>query len=95
LVKSGRCAKHIRVARDPGVKRLYNSARWQALREAQLGKDPWCADCLGLGKHVFATEVDHIQPHRGNPILFFDPDNLQSLCKPHHSGKTASEVLNV
>lgn len=30
--------------------------------------------------------VDHIKPHRGNELLFFDPTNLQSLCKPCHDG---------
>jgi 5-methylcytosine-specific restriction enzyme A len=24
--------------------------------------------------------VDHITPHRGDPLLFFDFDNTQSLC---------------
>ena len=31
-----------------------------------------------------ATVVDHIKPHRGDIDLAYDPDNLQSLCKPCH-----------
>lgn len=62
------------------------------MRAVQLGKDPWCAVCLEDGLHVMAAEVDHIKPHHGNSKLFFDENNLQSLCKPHHSSKTASEV---
>ena len=98
LVKSGRCVAHARardrVTHDPDSKKLYNSPQWQALRAAQLAKDPWCADCLKRGEHMPATEVDHIVPHRGDPQLFFDEKNLQSLCKPDHSSKTANEVLH-
>lgn len=94
LVQSGRCDEHVSkpVVRDPRVKRLYNSRQWQAIRAAQLASSPWCVDCLADGYHVAATEVDHIQPHNGNPDLFFDGTNLQSLCKTHHSSKTATEV---
>jgi len=94
LVKSGRCAAHSskRIVRDPAVKRLYNSPQWQSLRAAQLAKEPWCADCLKQGEHVFASEVDHVAPHNGDPSLFFDESNLGSLCKSHHSTKTANEV---
>jgi len=62
------------------------------MRAAQLAKEPWCADCLAEDVHVFASEVDHIRPHNGDPVLFFDETDLQSLCKPHHSAKTAQEV---
>lgn len=37
-----------------------------------------------MGDVVAATVVDHIKPHRGDRALAFDPDNLQSLCKPCH-----------
>jgi len=97
LVHSDRCVAHStkRIERDPAVKRLYNSKQWQAMRVAQLSKEPWCADCLTADRHVAATDVDHKQPHNGDPVLFFDETNLQSLCKSHHSSKTASEVWHV
>ncbi|WP_327198035.1 HNH endonuclease [Sporanaerobacter acetigenes] len=28
--------------------------------------------------------VDHIEPHKGNEDLFYDINNLQSLCKSCH-----------
>jgi len=31
-----------------------------------------------------ATVVDHRTPHDGDPTLFWDPANLQSLCQAHH-----------
>ncbi|WP_345799048.1 HNH endonuclease [Agrobacterium pusense] len=27
---------------------------------------------------------DHIEPHKGDEALFYDPSNLQSLCAPCH-----------
>ena len=94
LVGSGRCVAHSAkcVERDPDVKRLYSSPQWRAIRATQLAKEPWCAECLKRGEYVFAAEVDHIEPHKGDPELFFDENNLQSLCKPDHSRKTAKEV---
>jgi 5-methylcytosine-specific restriction endonuclease McrA len=32
---------------------------------------------------------DHIVPHQGNDRLRLDPDNVQTLCKPHHDGEKA------
>lgn len=33
---------------------------------------------------TFATVADHIEPHRGDASLFWNPANLQSLCKLCH-----------
>ncbi len=32
-----------------------------------------------------AEVVDHINPHMGDPTLFWDPTNLQGLCGSHDS----------
>lgn len=37
-----------------------------------------------MGRVVAADTVDHVIPHRGHRNLAFDPENLQSLCKPCH-----------
>lgn len=63
--------------------------RWRRLRAAHLSAHPLCVECERAGIVTVATEVDHIRPHRGNATLLYDPDNLQSMCKPHHSAKTA------
>jgi 5-methylcytosine-specific restriction protein A len=51
-------------------------------------------ECLKQSQWILAEEVDHIIPHRGDEQLMKDPLNLQSLCRSHHSAKTAAEVLH-
>lgn len=40
--------------------------------------------CLAVEHVEPATVVDHVIPHRGNPDLFWDENNCQSLCQYHH-----------
>jgi len=63
---------------------LYNRAAWKRLRLNQLAHSPLCVMCADSGKVTAATVVDHARPHKGDEELFFDPTNLQSLCKHHH-----------
>lgn len=67
-------------------KHLYNKKQWFRLRWRQLKKQPLCELHLKLKEIVAATIVDHKVPHRGDERLFFDEDNLQSLCKTCHDG---------
>ena len=41
--------------------------------------------CLSRDMVEPADTVDHIKPHRGDAELFWDRDNLQSLCHSCHS----------
>lgn len=70
---------------------LYKTARWQRLRGDQLRKIPWCERCDQHGRTAPATVVDHKIPHKGDEQLFFDPTNLQSMCKPHHDSTKKRE----
>ena len=65
-------------------RRLYKTARWARLREAQLAAEPLCRFCLAIEEVTEATVCDHIEPHKGDEALFYDPSNLQSLCAPCH-----------
>lgn len=65
---------------------LYDTARWKRLRLHQLSQEPLCRFCLLIEDVTEATTVDHVKPHRGDVDLFYDPTNLQSLCKPCHDG---------
>jgi 5-methylcytosine-specific restriction protein A len=62
--------------------------RWQKARDSYLREHPLCVLCLSEGRTTAASVVDHRIPHRGSYELFWDPDNWQSLCKPHHDVKT-------
>jgi 5-methylcytosine-specific restriction endonuclease McrA len=71
---------------SPLYKHLYNTKRWQRMRYYQLSLHPLCVYCARLAKVTAASIADHIKPHRGDEDLFFDPANLQSLCKLCHDG---------
>ncbi len=94
LVKRGYCDAHKRPEisyHDPASQRLYNSKRWLKLRRLQLAAQPFCEDCLRANTYTQATDVDHIRPHHGDPTIFFDRTNLQSLCHADHTRKTNQE----
>lgn len=69
-------------------------ADWDKLRDWYARQHPLCEHCLAMEpQRVKAMdEVDHIKPFHGvDDPLRLDPENLQSLCKPCHSIKTARE----
>lgn len=70
-------------------RKLYKDARWQPLRLMVLRRAGWKCEQTGVllkGRHHAPDSpvVDHIRPHRGDPDLFFDPSNLQAVCKQWH-----------
>ncbi|MDP2010637.1 MAG: hypothetical protein Q8K11_10700 [Phenylobacterium sp.] len=68
------------------TKKLYGTARWQALRAAHLAEEPLCRMCLRESQTTVATVCDHIEPHRGDVVVFW-LGPFQSLCQFHHSGE--------
>lgn len=68
-----------------------STTRWRKLRSWKLDVNPKCEwpDC---GRP--ADQVDHKIPLAERPDLRYDWDNLQSLCAPHHTEKTAAEALH-
>ena len=70
---------------DGPRERFYSTSRWRQARAYHLRQNPLCAACGGLG-----TVVDHIVPRRdGGADLA--ASNLQTLCQPCHSSKSATE----
>ena len=63
----------------------YNS-KWSRARKRFLAEHPLCLMCEAEGRIEAATVVDHIVPHKGDPLLFWNERNWQSLCKQHHDG---------
>jgi 5-methylcytosine-specific restriction protein A len=73
---------------------LYNNTRWKQLRRVQLKNYPLCMLCQREGRVALASVVDHITPHKGNKLLFWDFKNVQSLCYTcHNSTKQSAELL--
>ena len=95
------CEKHLFMEREEQERRahrldtinptkwpeLYRSPDWKSIKEQQLRACPLCEKC---GQP--ATEVHHITPHRGDPGLFFNPNNLMSLCHDCHTRETQKEI---
>jgi 5-methylcytosine-specific restriction protein A len=75
----------------PSAARRGYGPRWRKAREGYLARHPLCASCQADRRLVPATVDDHIVPHRGDPVLFWDERNWQGLCKPCHDAKTARE----
>jgi 5-methylcytosine-specific restriction protein A len=94
LVKGGtthcdehRKARHRNVdaRRGTPAERGY-TREWATQRRLYLMAHPICRSCGAA-----ASEVDHIEPHRGDQRLFWDSANWQPLCRTCHSRKTALE----
>jgi 5-methylcytosine-specific restriction protein A len=72
-------------------RKWYNKERWNRLREWKLTLNPLCEICEQHGIHTPAVDVHHIKSPFGESDneadryeLFFDLDNLQSICKECH-----------
>lgn len=68
-------------------RRWYKTARWQALRWSVLVRDLFtCQMCGRVEADTSQLVGDHKTAHRGNPVLFWDSENVQCLCKACHDG---------
>ncbi|MBY9077266.1 HNH endonuclease [Paenibacillus sp. HN-1] len=65
--------------------------KWQVARARFLRLHPICTECERKGKVTASNVVDHIVPHKGDPVLFWDENNWQALCTPCHSRKTVQQ----
>jgi 5-methylcytosine-specific restriction protein A len=67
---------------------------WQKARAAYLAQHPLCVFCAREGLVKAATVVDHILAPHGDHEKFWDPNNWQSLCKPHHDSTKQRQEKN-
>ncbi len=67
---------------------LYHTQQWQTLRQHVLAEQGACLMCGGTDR----LQVHHIEPPRGDPVLFFDRGNLCVLCKNCHDRVTNREI---
>lgn len=82
-----------RVGAGQKYKHLYLDKRWHGLngiRRQALARDLYiCCRCGCLlvtnDRHdPRAAVVNHKIPHKGDPALFFDLENTESVCKQDH-----------
>ncbi len=66
--------------------RLYNRQRWRRRSKQFLAANPLCRFCEAVSRVTMAVLVDHKVPHKGDPELFWDETNWQSMCKLCHDG---------
>ncbi len=93
LTEENYCEEHGKLyvnERGSASSRGYDS-RWRTARNRFLKANPLCIKCKAQGKLTKATVVDHIKPHRGDKVLFWDESNWQPLCKSCHDTKTMTE----
>ena len=82
---------HKKQGKQGYIQTLYNSAKWQRLRNAILMNEPLCQNCLANGKTSLATCVHHKQiissadDELDMQSLAFDANNCLSLCEECHS----------
>ncbi len=71
--------------------KLYDRSRWRhptkGMQACIIRRDIICRIC----RRAASTVADHIRDHHGDETLFFDPQNLQGVCKPCHDQKTGRE----
>jgi 5-methylcytosine-specific restriction enzyme A len=96
IVKSGFCSQHAkdknkRKANTNAYHKWYSSSAWVRARKSFLACNPLCVSCEKLGATTIATVVDHVVPHKGCAIMFWDSSNWQSMCKRCHDAKTIGE----
>lgn len=80
--------------------KYYNQRKWWSLRRTKLLNSPLCERCLEAGKIIPAIDIHH----KDSPFkytdeikrieLFFDYDNLESLCKECHGKHHRKEQIN-
>jgi 5-methylcytosine-specific restriction protein A len=78
-------------------RKLYKLKMWRTLRERALLRDAFTCQHKGCGVSLKrgrsdprSAVVHHLKPHKGDHDLFFDINNLQSLCWTCHSGAIQS-----
>lgn len=64
----------------------YKQCKWMKLREKILMRDEYsCRECKRYGKRSSAKVVHHVYPAEKYPYLFYNPNNLISLCNSCHN----------
>jgi 5-methylcytosine-specific restriction protein A len=61
----------------PSAARRGYGPRWRRARRGFLKRNSLCVACRAEGRLECAIVVDHVVPHRGDAVLFWDRANWQ------------------
>lgn len=91
-----RCKAH-RVAANQSVDRkaskaFLDSKPWDRARETKLRTNPFCEECVKVGRYVLGQHIHHVIPRAIAPHLSLDQSNLCTLCHSCHSSITLRET---
>lgn len=74
---------------DPNIAKKYKSKKWQKLRKQKLILDPFCERCLKKNIYSATYFIHHKEyvtdKNYEDDEIFFNIDNLESLCKKCHN----------
>lgn len=74
---------------DPNIAKKYKSKKWQKLRKQKLILDPFCERCLNKNIYSATYFIHHKEyvtdKNYEDDEIFFNIDNLESLCKKCHN----------
>lgn len=85
-----------RYSADATVRGWYKSKRWQDLRIAVFVRDGYRCQRTGemcIGKHPAPNSpvANHKVPHHGDPALFWNIDNVETVTKAVHDSLIQAE----
>lgn len=69
------------------VSDLYATKEWKNLRDEKLNQNPFCEKCNATTN----LHVDHIWEHNNDKDLFYNINNLMTLCRSCHFAKTMKD----
>jgi 5-methylcytosine-specific restriction protein A len=84
---------HFRRPEADQYRKLYKDQRWcgpHGIRRQALNRDRYtcqrcgCMTIEGNRHHPRAAVVNHKKPHKGDQVLFFDINNVETVCKTDH-----------
>lgn len=83
---------------NPEVFKKYNCKRWRLLRKQKILLDPFCERCLLNGIYNATYIVHHkeyvTQENFMDDNVFYNIDNLESLCLACHNKEHFGEKQN-
>ncbi|MFC7399576.1 HNH endonuclease [Chelatococcus sp. GCM10030263] len=95
-ISTPREIRDTRYSPDAQVRGWYKSAAWQKLRRDVFARDGYICQRTGQicsGKHPAPNSpvANHKTPHRGDPALFWDINNIETVTKAVHDGVIQAE----